>query len=810
MNRAIGAFRVVLLVAVAGLLVRAQETNVYFRTDDPGVDKAIRRWGLDVSWPHEGNTLRGISHLGLENVHTVRLTFYVDEPLTESGDLSENTKKRVARMVELAEMAPDTQWTLMPHQESGVHAWYKHEGRDRIRVDRWVAAIKKTVEFIGKPIVLIEAYNEPDFRKWGQTGVEDLHAILKALNADPMFKDTATMGPSTLSSGAAQRWFDRIKDEVDIATTHCLGGDFASYRDFVVAAKKTGKPVYQSEAHNLAEVIAAAEYGVDAASWWPGPFLPRGHFVRDSQGKRLAYSLNPKCWTAAAVYRSPKGELRAFLGASERQSERYAYRLVCGDRPVWFNGEGPAYMHRVPLGRHDEETVDITFGEEIPQHFDGKRFLIVNRASGDALEVAAENVMEDGAAVRLRAHSGDERQVWELAKVKSGYYLIRNAVSGRTLEAAGWDLRAGGQILQWGRGEKLPTRWFMEKAGDGYVTIRSALSCNYLHSGAGMEEAETEVVQWSYTGGAAQQWRLFPVAGGVDYKAPQAPSGLRARGSRASVHLSWQASREGDIDRYIVYRSADPRGEFDAIGVTKENSFVDTSPARAEVNYYAVRATDRSWNHSDKSSVASAKPTGDRGLVMHLAMDGDLTDSSENGMTGHGYGGLRFVDGKKGQAVALDGISDYVGLAPKSVGYESVTVATWVYWYGGARWQRLFDFGNDTGRNFFMAMDRGKGMMRVALQNGRGEQAMDDARSLVRKQWTHVAVVSQPGALRLYVNGKLAEEKEGDITLKSIDPVCLWLGKSSYNDPLFAGRIDDLRVYNYGLTADEVSKLATW
>jgi len=80
MNRMTNTHRIALLMALAGLLARGQETNVYFRTDDPAVDKAIRQWGLDASWPHEGNTQRGIAHLGLENMKTVRLTFYVDEP----------------------------------------------------------------------------------------------------------------------------------------------------------------------------------------------------------------------------------------------------------------------------------------------------------------------------------------------------------------------------------------------------------------------------------------------------------------------------------------------------------------------------------------------------------------------------------------------------------------------------------------------------------------------------------------------------------------------------------------------------------
>ncbi len=60
--------------------------------------------------------------------------------------------------------------------------------------------------------------------------------------------------------------------------------------------------------------------------------------------------------------------------------------------------------------------------------------------------------------------------------------------------------------------------------------------------------------------------------------------------------------------------------------------------------------------------------------------------------------------------------------------------------------------------------------------------------------------------VKIFVNG---EEKasSSDITIRPADfkPALCFIGRSQYlNDPLFKGRIDDLRIYNYALSPDEI------
>ena len=46
---------------------------------------------------------------------------------------------------------------------------------------------------------------------------------------------------------------------------------------------------------------------------------------------------------------------------------------------------------------------------------------------------------------------------------------------------------------------------------------------------------------------------------------------------------------------------------------------------------------------------------------------------------------------------------------------EDFTFVAWVYWEGGAPWQRIFDFGQDTTRNMFLTPRSGNDTLRFAI-----------------------------------------------------------------------------------------------
>ncbi|MHC4675716.1 MAG: LamG domain-containing protein, partial [Planctomycetota bacterium] len=89
--------------------------------------------------------------------------------------------------------------------------------------------------------------------------------------------------------------------------------------------------------------------------------------------------------------------------------------------------------------------------------------------------------------------------------------------------------------------------------------------------------------------------------------------------------------------------------------------------------------------------------------------------------------------------------------------------------------------------------------------------AESDEGALDRDEWMHVAGTFNGNTVKCYVNGELAAENDDpNFVILSQDTNDLSIGSMSDNDRApFIGAIDDVRVYNYALSAEEVAWLAT-
>jgi hypothetical protein len=488
------------LTSLAPSALHAVNT-VYFNTSDVGVTKSITDWGVDTSWPSADNMRQSIMHMGAGQIDVVRVNFFMDEPLQPNGEIGPSSKSRINTQLNLAAMAGNKPLVVIPATEKGSNAWYLNGFE--VRVDRWVQLIEATQRYINRPIAAVEPFNEPDY--WpGQGTPENLRDIMVQLQSSPYFPGVALLGGSTLSSFNAQYWYDNVSGPVTHGTTHQLSGSAVSYVDFIQYVKANGDVPYNPEIHSLAEAIYGAEYGLEGGAWWGPVLLARGHFVKDNQGQRLGYAENLNNRTAAAVYRAPNGQLRAFAGGFERQGAVTNFRYVSTDRDVYFNGVGPLREFMVPVTMAEDAYVDIDLDAPISPAFDGNRWKIVNRQTGLSLEVAGGG-LNDFASIQGATDIGALYQRWDIIRDKDGYLRLFNANSQRTAEVADWSQADGAQVRQWGVGDGLAHKWFLEEAQGGYYYIRNGLSNKYLTGSVAMS-------QWSLTGSNNQQWQLVRVA----------------------------------------------------------------------------------------------------------------------------------------------------------------------------------------------------------------------------------------------------------------------------------------------------------
>ncbi|MGC4017273.1 MAG: glycosyl hydrolase [Luteolibacter sp.] len=148
-------------------------------------------------------------------------------------------------------------------------------------------------------------------------------------------------------------------------------------------------------------------------------------------------------------------------------------------------------------------------------------------------------------------------------------------------------------------------------------------------------------------------------------------------------------------------------------------------------------------------------PESPNPALANYLFEGDVKDSSGNGHLAFQMGLPNFGPGKTGQAVVLNGSTDYIRLSPKLARSSDFSFGAWVYWTGESSWQRVFDFGSGN-QSMFLTPKSGDGTLRFTLSKG-GKEEQLNTKELPRNQWVHLAVVLKAGTGKLFVNGKVVD-----------------------------------------------------
>ena len=289
--------------------------------------------------------------------------------------------------------------------------------------------------------------------------------------------------------------------------------------------------------------------------------------------------------------------------------------------------------------------------------------------------------------------------------------------------------------------------------------------------------------------------------------APAAPSGLIAS-ARNGYNMDIEWSPVSGATGYKVKRATTPGGPYVIQGDTAGTAFVDNNLPGDTTYYYTVCAYNSAGESINSTEISAMTQSSGPHLLAYFKMDGNADDSSVNGYHATEVGSPVYATGYGGQAMDLDAVDDYVQLSPDVSKSDDITIAAWVNWDGIGTWSRIFDFGTGTDRYLFLTPKSGDNTLRFAIKNGGGEQIVETS-TLAAGTWVHVAVTLNGNTARLYVNGSLAASNSSvTINPSDFNPSANYIGKSQYADPLFDGRIDEFRIYNYALSAAEVDALA--
>lgn len=792
------------------------DRTLSFSTEETGDAKPII-WGLDTAWPSEDNIRRGVAFMGANRVDLVRASFQPTMPLVDGELQAEQVKWLNTRLGLVALTGLDTKVVLNCDHPS-VDAWYKGNAAN------WAKLIDVTTKYVqdrGRTVVTVSPFNEPDYSATGQGTVTDFFNIATLLKENSRFDGIRISGGNTLNTDQALVWYNQLSAKLDEGNTHQLAGSFDNFANFYTTVRAKGHHATGDELHNVMEAMVGVEYGMQTGIWWGTAEYARGEFVIASDGERLANAEHRPNWTAASVYRNLDDEIQLFGGTSERQSVTTTYRFVSKEKDVYFDGYGPQreYTMVLPGGTgyqqgqtNAEKVVNVTWGDDIQPVIDG-RYVLVNRKSQLVLEVANGSTAA-GANLRQGSYTGATYQQWNVAPVDSriggdfSYFSFSAVHSGKAPDILNFSLTNGGNIIVWDAANGANQQWFLEYAEDGWFYIRSRHSAKCLEVEDARTTSGANIQQWQKDGGTNQQWRFLPIGADIEFDAPSAPTKLVATANAESVQLDWNASADADVAGYTIFRSEFQFGPFNTIARNiTTTSFVDNTTTTEKLFYYVIKAVDKSLNVSDYSNRVFATATGAKELVVHLQFDGNAMDSTTNLNHGAISGNASYVTGEYSKAIALNGTNAFVQLPTNVANQEEITISTWLFWYGGQAWQRIFDFGSSEDEYMYLTPKSGTGNLHFGIKNGGDEQGLD-APGLPFAEWTHVAVTLSTSKASMYVNGVLVSESDA-INISPLDfkPILNYIGRSQFSDPLMGAKIDDFRIYNYALTAADINSL---
>jgi hypothetical protein len=239
-----------------------------------------------------------------------------------------------------------------------------------------------------------------------------------------------------------------------------------------------------------------------------------------------------------------------------------------------------------------------------------------------------------------------------------------------------------------------------------------------------------------------------------------------------------------------------------------------TSVANGGPYQLSARARDAATNQTTATAVSVTVNNTSLGLVAAYGFNEGtgttLLDQTGTGHTGTIAGAAWTAQGKFGNALTFDGVNDWVTVndANDLDFTTGLTVEAWVFptVSGGGSWRNVVIKERPGGEvyNLYANTDTNVPVM-YGVRAAAPSQPLDASgvASLTLNTWTHLAATYDGTTLRLYVNGGLVGSRAVANPLLTSTGVLRFGGNSVWGE-FFAGRIDEVRLYNRALAVTEI------
>ncbi len=218
-------------------------------------------------------------------------------------------------------------------------------------------------------------------------------------------------------------------------------------------------------------------------------------------------------------------------------------------------------------------------------------------------------------------------------------------------------------------------------------------------------------------------------------------------------------------------------------------------------------------------------------LVAYYKFDGNLEDASAKKLDATLVGEFNEVEAVHGAGIFLneeDGVNEcgkaggsFVQLpALDEIWQEGFTVTAWVKFTENRKFERIIDLGNGWGEDegLPITLSRNDTLNDLVLTSWINKNPVTnrDKGRLIAKDVIKngefqfvAATISPAGEMKLYIDGELVAEKAEGHGIVNVQRTQNFIGHSNYceEDDDFRGVMDELRLYNKNLPAEEIARI---
>jgi hypothetical protein len=236
----------------------------------------------------------------------------------------------------------------------------------------------------------------------------------------------------------------------------------------------------------------------------------------------------------------------------------------------------------------------------------------------------------------------------------------------------------------------------------------------------------------------------------------------------------------------------------------------------------ALLATVAAWADMEWQTAIGQKDQVTSGLVAYWAMRNSGTtvyDEWAGGYNGTASNGVTFGEtyAAVGQGASFDGTNDFLALPLAAAGSAAGSVSAWIKSSKSGTLQSIVSSADTAYIEKFVRIDIDTGNRLTCLSRidiAVAHYVQGDT-VMATGQWHHVVATADGSDYALYVNGAVQS-----LTTVTGDNSGRWFANVPDRDNLqiglltrsssiipFAGQIDEVRIYNRALTADEIKQL---